>query len=341
MIATNTTTRLDLILPPVVRFHDMPAYAAPNRLNCSPALSFHQQTTAQQAIDALRQMQSDIDHVYYLFVTDAQERLVGVVSMRALICATPGARLFEFMDRQVISLSDDATLEEQAHVMSESGLLALPVVDEKGRLLGAMDASDLISAMQEESTAEMYHLAGIDKQEAPAHTPAATRGYRTFWLLANLGVVFLAALLISSFLGVFAHTPVLAALLPLAALLGGLAGRQTLTFVVRSLTLGQIDRTQTRRVLGRELAAGLANGLIVGGIAGAITWLWQGQAVLSLVVGVSVLLTLLLASLVGVAVPMLCKTLQLDHTRIPALVVPAVCSLGGVALLLGLSALVL
>jgi magnesium transporter len=341
MLATNTTTRLELILPPVVRFHDMPAYAAPNRLTCSPALSFHQQTTAQQAIDALRQMQSDIDHIYYLFVTDAHERLVGVVSLRSLICATPGARLFEFMDRQVISLSDDATLEEQAHVMSESGLLALPVVDEKGRLLGAMDASDLIRAMQEESTTEMYHLAGIDKQETIENTPAAARGYRTFWLLANLVVVFLAALLISRFQSVFVNTSVLVALLPLAVLLGGLAGRQTLTFVVRSLTLGQIDGYQTRRVLIRELTAGLSNGLIIGGIAGAITGLWQGQVALGIVTGVAVLLTLLLATLVGVAVPMACKALHIEQTRASALVVTAVSSLGGIALLLGLSALVL
>jgi magnesium transporter len=341
MIATNTTTRLDLILPPVVRFHDMPAHVAPTRLTCSPALSFHQQTTVQQAIDALRQMQSDIDHVYYLFVTDAQERLVGVVSMRALICATPGARLFEFMDRQVISLSDDATLQEQAHVMSESGLLALPVVDEKGRLLGAMDASDLIRAMQEESTAEMYHLAGIDNKETMEYTPAAARSYRTFWLLANLGVVFLAAVLISSFQSVVATMSVLAALLPLAVLLGGLAGRQTLTFVVRSLTLGQIDHTQMRRVLSRELAAGLGNGLIIGGIAGAVTWLWQGQAELGLVVGVSVLLTLLLATLLGVVVPIACKALHIGQARVSVLMVTALSSLGGLALLLGLSALVL
>jgi magnesium transporter len=341
MLATNTTTRLDLILPPVVRFHDMPDYAAPTRLTCSPALSFHQQTTAQQAIDALRQMQSDIDHIYYLFVTDAQERLVGVVSMRALICATPGARLFEFMDRQVISLSDDATLEEQAHVMSESGLLALPMVDEKGRLLGAMDASDLIRAMQEESTTEMYHLAGIDKTETIEYTPAAARSYRTFWLLANLVVVFLAALLISSFQGMLASMPVLIALLPLAVLLGGLAGRQTLTFVVRSLSLGQIEGRQTHRILGRELAAGLGNGLVVGGVAGAMSWLWQGQAILSLVVGASVLLTVLLATLIGVAVPMACKALHIDQARVSALVVTAISSLSGLAMLLGLSALVL
>jgi magnesium transporter len=138
-----------------------------------------------------------------------------------------------------------------------------------------------------------------------------------------------------------ASMPVLIALLPLAVLLGGLAGRQTLTFVVRSLSLGQIEGRQTHRILGRELAAGLGNGLVVGGVAGAMSWLWQGQAILSLVVGASVLLTVLLATLIGVAVPMACKALHLDQARVSALVVTAISSLSGLAMLLGLSALVL
>jgi magnesium transporter len=342
MLATNTTNHaMELILPHTVRYHDMPASAEANRLRFAPALSFHQQVTAQQAIDALRQMRDDVESIYYLFVTDSHDRLVGVVSLRNLICAAPGSRLFEFMDRRVISLPHDATLKQQARIMSESGLLALPVVDEQGRLVGALDAGDLSRAMQEESTAEMYHLAGIAQDENIEHPASFTFGYRTFWLIANLLAALIVALVLSSFEGLLLQATTLVALLPLAVLQGGQAARQTLTFVERSLALGQITTDQTREVLGRELSTGALNGLLIGGLAGGLVWLWQGQATWGLVVGAAVLANTLLAVLTGAVIPLACRSLGIDPARASAVLVSAVASIGGVVLLLGMGALAL
>jgi magnesium transporter len=342
MLATNTkTTGMELILPTTVRYHDMPAAADAAQLRFAPALSFHQQVTAQQALDALRQMQDDIESIYYLFVTDSQDRLVGVVSLHKLICVAPGARLFEFMDRRIISLPHDATLKQQARIMSESGLLALPVVDEQGRLVGALDAGDLSRAMQEESTAEMYHLAGLAQDESIEQSARFTFGYRSFWLVANLLTAFVVAFVLSGFEGLLTTAPVLVALLPLSVLQGGQAARQTLTFVERSLALGQVSLSQSREVLGRELTTGALNGLLIGALAGALVWLWQGQAALGLLAGGAIFANTLLAALAGAGVPLAFRKQGIDPARASAVLVATVTNMGGVLLLLGMGALAL
>ncbi len=341
MLATRTTTGLDLFLPPIVRFHNIDTVVTDTRSTFASALSFHQQATAQQAIDALRQMQTDIDSIYYLFVTDSHERLVGVINLRQLLCAAPGARLFEFMDRRLITLSPNATLREQARVMSETGLLALPVVDPKGRLVGAMDASDLIRAMEEESTTEMHHLAGIASDETLEQPPLAAAGYRSFWMLVNLVVGFLAAWILSSLSGVLTNMSIVAAFVPLLLLQSSQAARQTVAFVVRSLNLGQFHAHDSWHLVGRELTLGLVNGLLIAVLAALLGWLWQGSLALGLVLGGAMLGTTMLAALAGAGVPLTFKALHIDPTRASAAVVMAITTLSSLGLLCSLGALAL
>jgi magnesium transporter len=245
------------------------------------------------------------------------------------------------MDRRQITLPADATLEEQARLMSESGLLALPVIDEKSRLVGAMDVTDIIRSIEGESTTEMYHLAGLNRDENAGQPTAATSGYRTFWLICSLLVALLAAWVISSFQSVLASALVLVVFIPLVIRPGGQAGMQTLTFVVRSLALGQFSRIKAGDVLNRELGSGIINGLLVGGLAGLAGWLWQGQPLLGLVVGIAVLGNLLLAVLVGVAIPMVCKALRIEPARASAMLVTMATDVCGLVLFLGLAGVAL
>jgi magnesium transporter len=339
MLAIRTTTGMELLLPSIVRFHEVPAQLAAARPEYAPALSFHQQATAQQALEALRQM-DDIGTVYYLFVTDSQERLVGVVTFHQLISASPGARLFEFMDRRTISLTGDASLREQAELMSASGLMALPVVDDNGQLIGAMDASDMIRVMQEESTAELYELAGVDRRENVEQASASATGYRTFWLLSNMVVAFLVAWMMSSFAPLLANFAVLAAFVPMIMMQAAQANRQTLALVVRSLALGTVHRDNLRGVLSRELMSGLVNGVTVGSMAALLCWLWQGQPLLGAVLGMAVLATLVLAALVGVAVPFVCRAINISPTRASGMIASTLTTVGSLAFLLGIGALI-
>ncbi len=341
MLATRTAPGLEVFRPAAVRVHEVPATARPECLPYAPALSFPQHITAQKAVNAIRDMPADTMSVYYLFVTDYAEHLVGVVSLQQLIAAPPGAQLFEIMDRRIITLPYDATLEEQAHMMGTTGLMALPVIDEDGHLVGALDTTNLVQAVNAEATRQMYLLAGLQQDDSLEHPLLSVVASRAFWLLATMGTLFVAVLLVGAYQQTIAHIALVAALIPLVLGLSNAASQQTLTGMVRSLALGTIGTADTRRVLAREAAISAINGLLCGTLAGLLVWFWQGSAALALVVGVTLMLTLVVGVISGALVPLLFKHVRHNPARGASLLVATTTSLCGLALLLGLANLAL
>lgn len=342
MLATHTVrsaTGLDAFRPSIIRIHEMPVSSDTSRTLYAPALSFPQQVTTEQAINALREMRVDNDSIYYLFVTDYHEHLVGVVSLRQLIVAPPTARLFEVMDQRLITLPPDATLEEQADLMSKTGLLALPIVDEEGRLVGAVDTNDLIEALKDEATEGMYQLAGVCKHDHMNHPLVNAAGDRVVSLMVSLFGIFLAAWIISLYQNTIAQVAILAAFIPIVTSPGKIAGTQTLTFVVRSLMLGNVRLPDAKQVFSRELIVGVTNGLCLGAAVGCITWVWQSNALLGLIAGLATLLSLLIAVVVGVVIPMMYKTLRINPACASEQFVSAITTLCALGIFLGMSVL--
>jgi len=165
MIAIRTAPEgMALRLAPVrPTLHNLPT---DGELVYEPALSFPQYATAQQVIDALRMMRPGDESVYYLFVTGEHGRLAGVVSLRQIVTAAPDTRLDAIMTTDVVSLPATMPAEEQARILGDSGFLALPVVDADGRLVGSLDATELLDTVQEEATEDMYRLAGVAADES-------------------------------------------------------------------------------------------------------------------------------------------------------------------------------
>lgn len=337
--ATNFNT-LELSLPSVVRFHYVPAQSTQEIARYAPALSFHQQVTTEQALNALREVQSDAYDIHYLFVTDASERLVGFVSLHELISAAPGARLFEIMDRDVLTLSQGSSLRDQARMMSESGWLALPVVDEDGRLIGAMDACDMIRVTQEETTAEMYGLVGLRNNEQFGQMTAFPSP-RILWLLLGLPFGILVTWLLRSGIALFGESTlsILMTLLPFGLILGLQAGWQTLTLAVRSLNLAQISRRDSPILIWHELLGGLVNGSVAALATGLLVMLWLGQIAPGVLIGLAVFLSIVLATTIAAGVPLLLKTTQRRSVRPIALLVPVLIVLSSLGCSFGLMAL--
>ncbi|GAB4437590.1 MAG: hypothetical protein OHK0015_30440 [Chloroflexi bacterium OHK40] len=340
MIAFRTATERSTLRTPVVRptvHGTLPA----GDLIYAPALSFPRHATAQQVIDALRMMRPGDESVYYLFVTGEEDRLVGVVSLRQIVTAAPDTRIDQIMSSEVISLPASMAPEEQAHILGDSGLLALPVVDAEGRLVGSLDATELLDAVEDEATEDMYRLAGVAGDEELERPIARAARDRVFWLMINMITAFFAAAVVSRFEGVIAQAAMLAAFMPVVAGQGGNAGTQTLTFIVRSLALGEVSFANARRTLMRELFIGLCNGLTIGLLVGLIGWLWQGSVALGMVIGVAMLGNLILASVAGVLVPLALKAIRVDPALASSIFVTTVTDVCGFALFLGLGALAL
>ncbi|MCS6880436.1 MAG: magnesium transporter [Oscillochloridaceae bacterium] len=340
MIAIRTAPEgMALRMAPVrPTLHNLPAGG---EVVYEPALSFPKHATAQQVIDALRMMRPGDESVYYLFVTDEHGRLAGVVSLRQIVTAAPDTRLDAIMTTDVVSLSAAMPAEEQARILGDSGFLALPVVDEDGRLVGSLDATELLDTVQEEATEDMYRLAGVAANEEIERPITRAARDRVFWLVINLATAFLAAAVVSQFEGVIAQAAMLAAFMPVVAGQGGNAGTQTLTFIVRSLALGAVSFHNARRTLLRELFIGVCNGVSIGLLVGLVGWLWQGNPALGVVIGLAMLGNLIMASLAGVIVPLTLKALKIDPALASSIFVTTVTDVCGFAFFLGLGGLAL
>jgi magnesium transporter len=297
--------------------------------------------TVAQALHHLREVAPDSEDVYYLFVTEEDDRLVGVVSLRQLIVAAPTALVRDVMDPDVIHMHADADREEAARVMARYDLLALPVVDTAGRLMGLITHDDLVDVLEKEATEDIYRLGGIAGEQP---TDFAIRGAlwtRLPWLVLNLGTALSSAAVLSMFEDTIARVAVLTAFFPVVAGVSGSAGTQTLTVTVRLLALGEISRKDALAGVAREVVIGLTNGVAIGALIGLIALLWKGTPVLGLVVGVATLLNLISAGISGALIPLAMERLHLDPALVSPVLVTTITDGFGYFVYLGLATLVL
>jgi magnesium transporter len=295
------------------------------------------ETTVGDAIRALRALPA-AERVPTLYATAPDGRLVGVVNLRALLIAEPGARLGDVAE-EVVTVAADAKREEAARVLKQYNLPSLPVVDAEGRVLGTLSADDLLHVLEDEATKDMFRLAGVHEEEDLESVPRSLR-YRLPWLYANLLTVLLAAWVVSLFEGTLARVAVLAAFLPVVAAQGGNAGIQTVTVIVRSLALGRIAPRHALRVVRHELATGLVTGLASALAVGVLAWLWQGNAWLGGLVAVAVTGDVLVGVAAGVLIPIALHALRQDPALSAGIWLTTVTDVCGFFLYLGLASLV-
>ena len=293
--------------------------------------------TVAQAIQFLREHYEDEHELFHLYVLDRFRRLVGVVSLRSLILARPEQTLGEIMQTDVLTVPPEMDQEEVARLLARYNLLALPVVDAQERLLGIVSVDDVVDVLEEEATEDIYRLAQVSEDaEIFNPIPQAIR-HRLPWLMVNLGTAFISSTVVAQFEGTIARVALLAALMPIVAAQGGNAGNQTMTIVVRSLALGEIEPRDAWRTLRHQLAIGILHGLILGTLVGLIAWFWKGNPMLGVIISLAMLGNLTAAALVGVLVPITLKVLKVDPALASGVFVTATTDVLGFALFLGLA----
>lgn len=296
---------------------------------------------AQRALEELRHVGPGADSAYYLFVTDKEGMLQGVVALRDLVVALPETVVEAIIDPNVISVPVTADQELCARILSRYGFLALPVVDEIGRLAGVITADDLIEVAEDEATEDMYRMVGISGEErvfGPLHSSVFKR---LPWLAVNMITLFIAITVVDAFEWVIAGMVTLATFLPLVSGEGGNAGSQTATVIVRGIALGEIDERNGWRALSKELAAALINGLVIGLGTGLVIYLWKSEWVLALAIVLAMTLNFLVAALTGVLVPLGLKVIKVDPALASAAFVTGVTDTLGFLFFLGIVTLLL
>ncbi len=269
----------------------------------------------EEAIHRLREIAPMAETIYYVFVVDEKGRLIGVLSLRDLIASSDGILLKDIMKRNVISVNAALDQEEVARIVSKYDLLAIPVVDDDDRLLGIITVDDVIDVLVEEANEDIYRFAGASEVEGVGLTEASVTKVvrmRLPWLI----IAMLGGMISGSVIGAYRSTletiVALAVFIPVIMDMGGNAGTQSSTIFVRGLATGDIDKADVWSYFFREIRVGLLMGIVCGSLISIAAFFWQGNPYLGFVVGLSMLVTISVATLIGTLVPLLLNMAHID-----------------------------
>jgi magnesium transporter len=298
--------------------------------------ALNEDITVGEAITEI-QTSRDVEMVFYLYVVDERRHLVGVVSLRRLLLVSPETPLKRIMTADLISARADMDQEEVARQVAAYNLLAIPVVDAENKLVGIITVDDVIDVIKDEATEDIYRLAGVAGDER-AFTPAKeSLRKRLPWLGINLLTAFLAAAVVGLFEGTIDLFPVLAVFMPIVAGLGGNAGTQTLTVVVRGIALGELTWSNSRKALLKEVVVGLGNGIVLGATAAAVVWLVRGNPTLGLVLGMAMIINMFVAAAAGTLVPLGLRAANVDPALASSVFITTMTDMFGFFSFLGLA----
>jgi magnesium transporter len=251
--------------------------------------------------------------VFYVYVTDDYNHLVGVLSLRQLLTVPPSALLKDIMTTDVISVRTDIDQEEVAQLVAKYNILAIPVVDEGNKLMGIITVDDVIDVMREEATEDIYKMAGSSDEEL-------LYGYKSFkiarlrlpWLITNLFGGVITGYLMWQFKVTLKEVIALISFIPVITGMGGNVGGQSATIVVRGFATGRIDVNTMRQVFLKELRVGLIMGVVCGFTIGVVAFGWHHNPYLGLVVGLAMVTAMTVAAAMGVLAPAFFKKLGVD-----------------------------
>lgn len=289
--------------------------------------------TVQEAITLLRK--APRQSLHYLYVTDRDGRLSGVLGMRDLLLAGSRDKIEPLVRREVKSVLATMDRAEVAAVMREHRYVALPVVDTENRLLGVVKHDQVLSAVQEEAFEDLQKMvgAGGDERALAPYSDAVRK--RLPWLMVNLATAFLAAWVVGLFEDAIAKVTALAVLLPIVAGQGGNTGAQTLAVIIRGLAVKEIVSGATWKILFKELAAGFVNGVAVAVVTALGVLAWYRKPALAFVIGLSMVVNMVAAALSGAAIPLVLHATGRDPAQSSSIFMTTVTDVVGFAAFLG------
>jgi magnesium transporter len=276
-----------------------------------------------------------------LFVVDRKSHYQGILRVRRVLTAKPETPVSAVMETDFEPIAADATSQEVAKRFEAQDLISAPVVDARGHLLGRITIDDVVDVIREQAEHSMMGMAGLDEETDMFAPVLASSRRRAVWLGINLVTAFLAAWVIGLFEGTLEQVVALAVLMPIVASMGGIAGSQTLTLVIRGLATGQLERGNTRILLLKEAGIGVLNGLLWALVVAALAVLWFGNWMIGGIIATAILLNLLCAAVAGVLIPLVMQRVGIDPALAGSVVLTTVTDVVGFFAFLGLATLIL
>lgn len=308
------------------------------RLMTPNYLSLKKEMTVREALDRIRKAGLTSETIYYCYVTDRERRLEGVISLRNLVVSEPDQVVRDLMDPEVIAVNTHDRQELVARLLGDLDFLAIPVVDKENRLVGIITIDDALDVLEREETMTAYSSVGV--------TPVEQEGLRSLRLIEGpmtqslrvrlpfLLITLFGGMVAGRLIGAFEHTletvVALAFFIPVIMDMGGNVGTQSSTIFARAIALGQIKLDSFWKYLLREALVGLALGLLIGLGGGIFAWVWQGDINMGLVVGLSLIFTMVLASILGFLIPRLVLAMGFDQAAGSVPIITSIKDMSGI-----------
>lgn len=311
------------------------SYMDPDILQVRDDISLAQvQTWLRHDIDLLD------DQSQELLVVDQSQQLLGLLSLVDLIKHDQSALVSSYIDA-AITINDRLDIQDAAAIFRSEDIRFAPVINSHGELVGQLNSDDISEIIQDDVDSTMRNLAGVSQDEelfAPILTSAKSR---SVWLGINLGTALLAAAVIGQFEEVLAQVVALAILMPVVASMGGIAGSQTLTIVIRGMAMGQIGGSNRWWLFNKELWVGAINGVIWAVIMSIIAQLWFQDVKISAVIGFAIAINMTAANASGIAIPLMLKNMNIDPALSASVILTTVTDIVGFMSFLGLASVLL
>ena len=289
----------------------------------------------------LRMMEKVPEDTDRLFVVNRYGRLLGTLSLTGLVSNDPSSLVAEIMDTGVKGIDADTPKGEVAKLFEDRDLVSAPVVDKEGVLLGRITIDDVVDVIRDEGEHSLMTMAGLDEDEDLFAPILSSARRRALWLTINLGTAFLAASVVGIFEATLDKVVALAVLMPIVASMGGIAGSQVLTIVIRGMATGQLQGSNMRWFMSKQLAVVTLNSLALSILVGCLALLWFKEWSISLIIGTALILNLLIATLAGSLVPLTLKKFGADPALAGPVIVTTFTDVMGFLVFLGLGTIFL
>ena len=291
--------------------------------------------TVGQTIDYLREDKDLPEEFLEIFIVDNDFKPIGTVPSSRVLRTSRDLKMNSIMIEMPVLISANMDQEEVGHTFENYNLVSAGVVNKNNKLVGMITADDVVTVVQEEAEEDVLRLAGVGDEEITDSVMLKTKR-RFNWLLLNLFTALLATWVISNFGASIEQMVALAFLMPIVASMGGNAGMQTLAVTIRAIATKELSKTNFNRVVGKEFLIGILNGIIFAIITAVIVQLWFKQLNLSLLIGVSMILNMIVAGLFGILVPVSLKKLNIDPALASSVFVTTITDVIGFLSFLGL-----
>ena len=302
-------------------------------------IALSQDLTVKEAIKKIKEIVPKTEYIQTIYIMNSNKKIQGTVDLRDILVADENSKLQEIVEENFIYVTPDLDQEEVAKIVSKYDLNAVPVLNAKKRMLGIIMVDDVVDVLVEEQTEDILKMGGVAKEETLDSTLGESIKLRLPWLFINLITAFLAALTVKAFESTIAKVVALSATMSIVTGMGGNAGTQTVSIIIRNLAMGKVKFKEVGHLIIKEVVLGLINGALIGLVTGIIVALIYQNMYLGLIIFLAMIGNLIISGFFGLVIPIILEKLKIDPALSSSIFLTTATDVLGFFLFLGLASI--